>query len=102
MDRSDHQSVSAPLGEGLFVEHRIDSRLVAQGLPIERIRPDGHASVWWAALYGDERQDLDGVRSEAVIGLRRVGDAHDNAIFGFMHGGLVSPSVRSGGGERRH
>src|ERR1700716_1184118 len=63
----------------------MESRLVGQGLPIERIRPDGHSSVWWAALCGDERQALDGVRSKAVIGIRRVGDAHDNAIFGFSH-----------------
>jgi hypothetical protein len=91
LDRIDNQTVSAPLGEDLFVEHRIESGLVPHGLPIERIRPDGHASVWWSALCGHERQDLDGVRSKAVIGLC-VGHAHDNAIFGFIHLGLVSPS----------
>ncbi len=36
-------------------------------------------------MCGDERQDLDSVRSKAVIGLRRVVDAHDNATVGFIH-----------------
>src|SRR6266542_830327 len=80
-----------PFGEGLFVEHRMESGLVAHGLPIQRILPDGYASVWWSALYWHKGQDLDRARAKTDIGFWRVRHAHDDAFFVFVHI-EVSPS----------